>query len=167
MKILYDGWMKVLEKKINGKTYEILDNYSAVSAIVLDKDNKILLVEQFRPSIDQITLEIPAGCVDKEGKTLEEIMCEELMEEACIKINPNDLIKVLEYIPQMGFSPSCMHMYFLKVDFKGKNIDIKNDDVYKIKWMDFELFEKNIKNGVIKDSKTIFAYFCILQNFKK
>ncbi len=53
--------MKLIRKQVNDKWYEVLENHDAVSAIVKDKNGKILLVEQYRPAMDVNTLEIPAG----------------------------------------------------------------------------------------------------------
>lgn len=66
--LVYNGWLKVYNREIEENKYDILKNYDAVSAIVLNQFDEILLVKQFRPAIMQETLEVPAGCVDIHGE---------------------------------------------------------------------------------------------------
>lgn len=64
-KIVYDGFHKVeeLEIDIKGKKRKIerLGINHAVAGIICDADNKIALVVQYRPCVDEVMYEIPAG----------------------------------------------------------------------------------------------------------
>lgn len=157
--LVYDGWMKLYKEKINGKWYEILDNHDAVSALVIDREGKILLVEQFRPAMGRNTLEIPAGVIDKPGLTKEEIMSEELMEEAGLEVNPDDIKEIIVYRPIIGFSKSVTYIYKVELDTIGEDSEIKDDDVIGIKWLTVDTFRKMIKDGTIQDNKTLMAFF--------
>jgi ADP-ribose pyrophosphatase len=83
--------MKLYKRAIGNKEYEILKNHDAVSAIVLNEFNEILLVKQFRPSVMKETLEIPAGLLDVEGESEEECIVRELEEETALKVDKNNL----------------------------------------------------------------------------
>ena len=39
---IYDGWLKLYKRNINGKNYEVVKNHSAVSAIVINEFDEIL-----------------------------------------------------------------------------------------------------------------------------
>lgn len=159
MQQVYDGWLKLYKLEHEGRTYEILDNHDAVAAIVLDADQKILLVEQYRPALGVNTLELPAGVVDKPGLTLQEIMAEELMEEALLSIDPDDLEQVIVFKPIVGFSKSQMTVFYMHCDRVYQDMEIKDCDVFKAHWLSFEAFEKGVLNGRIFDNKTVMAYY--------
>jgi ADP-ribose pyrophosphatase len=157
--LVYDGWMKLYKEKINGKWYEILDNHDAVSALVLDKEGKILLVEQYRPAMGRNTLEIPAGVIDKPGLSKEEIMSEELMEEAGLEVSPGELEEIILFRPIVGFSKSKTYIYKVGLDIVGKDKIIEDDDVIAIRWLDPTTFRNMIKDQIIQDNKTLMAFF--------
>ncbi|MFF3446974.1 NUDIX hydrolase [Streptomyces sp. NPDC002667] len=50
------------------------------SAVVAVLDDHVLLVEQYRPAVDEVLLELPAGRTEK-GETPEETAARELLEE--------------------------------------------------------------------------------------
>ncbi|MDD3646495.1 MAG: NUDIX hydrolase [Candidatus Gracilibacteria bacterium] len=73
--ILTDGKEKIWEK-VSRK------GPGAVGALVEHVDNQtFILVEQFRPPVNSRVLELVAGVIDKPGKTKEEIIAEEILEE--------------------------------------------------------------------------------------
>lgn len=170
-KIMYNGWLKVYGREIEGRRYDILKNYDAVAAIVLNEFNEILLVKQFRPAVMEETLEIPAGCLDIEGERKETCLVRELREETNLEVKEEDVEKVLEYKPIMGFSNSTMSIFEVHVkkeDVKHKNI-LNDDDVTEITWIPLKEFEQQIKEGKIFDGKTFMSYFYLkskLENFK-
>ncbi|MBF8983544.1 NUDIX hydrolase [Lutibacter sp. B2] len=158
-KVVYSGWMNLFKVSVNGKWYEYLENHDAVACIVQDMDNKILLVEQFRPALLSKTLEIPAGCIDKGNESKEQIMIEELKEEADLDVDVQDIKEVITYKPIVGFSNSTMHIYEVKVNVKGEDKEITGDDVSKIKWVTISEWKELIESGYINDSKTMMAYY--------
>lgn len=157
--IIYSGWLKLFRVKVNNRWYEYLKNHDAVAAIVKDKNNKILLVEQFRPALLQQTLEIPAGCIDKKDKTKEEIMKEELMEEAGLEVPLEKIKECMTYKPIVGFSNSTMYIYEIELDIIGEDKAINDDDVTAIRWITMDQFDSYIQDKVIVDSKTTMSYY--------
>ncbi|CAG7839883.1 ADP-ribose pyrophosphatase [Clostridium haemolyticum] len=168
--LVYNGWLKVYNREIEENKYDILKNYDAVSAIVLNQFDEILLVKQFRPAIMQETLEVPAGCVDIHGEKKETCLIRELKEETNLNIEESQINKVIEYKPIMGFSNSTMTIFEVRIkkDLIKTN-KICNDDVTEIIWMNLKEFEESIQNGTIFDGKTVMSYFYLkssLKNFK-
>lgn len=161
-KLIYDGWLKVCKRKVGNKEYDIVKNLSAVSAIVLNEYDEVLLVKQFRPSIMEETLEIPAGVLDVLGEEIEDCLIRELNEETALDVKREQVKKVISYKPILGFSSSTMHLFEVRVkrnDFNAENID--DADVTDAMWMPFKEFEQLISDGKIIDDKTIMAYFYI------
>lgn len=160
--IVYSGWIKLKRRFIDGKPYEILVNHDAIAAIVMDKNNKILLVEQYRPAVMKNTLEIPAGCIDKDGKSNEKVLVEELEEEAEMNINEESLKKVFEYNPIIGLTASTISVYFTKVDYEGIEKEVNDVDVQRIIWVTLEELGELIKQKKVNDGKTVMSYFYLL-----
>lgn len=60
--------------------YYCLVRPNGVLAFVLDREGAVVLVEQYRPPLGRVTLEMPAGSVDK-GETPEAAVVREVLEE--------------------------------------------------------------------------------------
>lgn len=164
---LYSGWMKLYKKKVGDHWYEILDNHDAVSAVVSDSEGKILLVEQYRPALEQNTLELPAGVLDKVNLTKEQVMCEELKEEAGLEVAPEELKELFHFKPAVGFSNSTVWVYGLNLKDVGAAKRIENDDVFHIHWLKKSEFSKAVKEGRIEDSKTLMAYYYLASKIEE
>lgn len=163
-KLIYDGWLKLYERDIDGRKYCIINNYDAVGCIIINNNNEILLVKQFRPTVMRNTLEIPAGCLDVPGEDPVETAVRELKEETKLLVEDNDLEKVFKYNSNIGFCTSYMTLYFGKIDKPVyTEEDINEEDVTKVIWMPLKAFEGKIKNEEITDNKTIMSYL-ILKN---
>ncbi|KAJ52790.1 ADP-ribose pyrophosphatase [Clostridium tetanomorphum] len=158
--MVYSGWLKLYKRELNGRSYEIVKNHSAVSAIVINEFDEILLVKQFRPSIMKETLEIPAGLLDIEGEEIEECLIREIKEETALDIKKEELRKVISYKPILGFSSSSMHLFEVRISKDSFDSEkIKDVDVTEGVWIPFKEFEGMVLEEKIEDDKTIMAYF--------
>ncbi len=159
MSILYNGWIKIKEITHANRKFEKLETYDAVSALVTDLNNKILLVKQYRPCLDAYTYEIPAGCVDK-LKTMKEILFEELEEEANIKKSSILCSRLIDSFNMMsGLTNAVMYVYKVCVNIKGVNQKINDIDVEEIIWVTFDELQEMILRNQITDAKTKIAYY--------
>lgn len=57
------------------------DNHAAVTIVPVTTDGKFLLVSQYRPLLDAVTIEFPAGLMDIPGESVIKTAARELMEE--------------------------------------------------------------------------------------
>lgn len=163
-KLIYDGWLKLYERKVNGRRYEIIKNYDAVAAIIINEREEILLVKQFRPAYMDYTLEIPAGCLDIEGEEKETCLIRELREETGFVIPKGKIQKVMSYRPIMGFSNSILHLYKVHIDTREiERFELNDNDVIEICWMPFDEFGEKIEAEEIMDSKTVMSYLYLKQ----
>ena len=159
-RIVYSGWMKLYKRLIGNKEYEILKNHDAVSAIVLNEFNEILLVKQFRPSVMRETLEIPAGVLDVKGESEKACIVRELEEETALEVEEDNLQRIVSYKPILGFSASNMTIFKTTVKKEEFNSSkIKDVDVTEGIWFSFQVLEDKISSGEIIDDKTIMSYF--------
>jgi len=152
-KIVYDGFVKVKTYRYNKKTYEKVDLNSAVSALVVNEDGKMLLVMQYRPCIEGLTYEIPAGIIDKQLPD-DKIMIEELKEECNIpEFDIKDIREVAKYFINVGNSDSTMTIYKILVTSKSTDTMIEGDEVTKAEWKS----KKEVESMSFVDPKTIIA----------
>lgn len=157
--LVYDGWLKVAQRKIGNKPYEILKDYDAVAAIITNGRKELLLVKQFRPALMEETCEIPAGTLDQKEESIEDCLIREIKEETGLIVKPEELVHFLTYKPNVGFSNSQMHMYAVKIQGDpAKSWKIRGDDVSEVLWMGFDALEESIRLGRQQDIKTILAY---------
>ncbi len=134
-------------------TREYLEHPGAVAVIpFLNKDN-IVLVSQYRYPVGKLTLEIPAGKLDKNEKP-EACVRRELEEETGFR--PKKIKKLISYWPTPAFSNEVLHVYaaFGLIPAK-KSPD--EDEFIEHCVMPFKEALKKVKNGQIMDSKTIIA----------
>ena len=163
MGYLYDGWLKITERIIGGRRFEILIEMNAAGAVVEDRQGRLMVVRQHRAALMDESLEIPAGCIDKPGLSPAEIMAEELAEEAHLQVKPEELQLLLTSYPQIGISTSKYHLYYYYYDEIGENEAIDDDpDVTERLWLTKDQFGEMIRNGRIKDSKSQLAYYYLL-----
>lgn len=159
-KIVYDGWLKVARRRVNGKDYDILKDYDAVSAIIVNEYNEILLVKQFRPALMKMTLEIPAGTLDIKDESEIECLLRELKEETGISFSNGKIEHVISYKPMMGFSNSLMKVYLIRaIKDRLQNNTIDDEDVYEANWVSIDEVGEKIISGEILDVKVILAYY--------
>jgi ADP-ribose pyrophosphatase len=60
--------------------YYCLDRPDGVIAFVLDRQGAVVLVEQYRPPLGRVTLEMPAGSLD-DGEAFDQAVVREVLEE--------------------------------------------------------------------------------------
>ncbi len=137
----------------NGKTAtrEKVTHPGAVGIVPVTDDNKIILVRQYRYPVEDITIEIPAGKLDKD-ESPSRCAQRELEEE--VGAVDGELIHLSTFYTTPGFCNEVLHLY-LAVGFKRTNNNLDEDEFLEIVEPEVELALNWIKDGKIKDSKTI------------
>jgi len=75
-------WFKLLAKRVDQEAdpYYSLQTADYVSIVAVTNKGRVLLVRQYRPAVERMTLELPSGHVDG-GMTPEDAAKQELLEE--------------------------------------------------------------------------------------
>ena len=113
-----DGpWLTVRKDKCelpNGKVmpaFYVMEYPTWAAAFALTKDNKVLMIKQYRHGIEEITTEIPGGVVDK-GEDSADAVQRELLEETGYRFDS------IEYMGKICANPSTgnnyLHMYLAR-----------------------------------------------------
>jgi len=112
-----EPWLTIRKEKCelpDGRlmpAYYILEYPSWTSAFALTKDNKVVLVKQYRHGLGVISTELPGGVVDK-GETPEVAIARELKEET------GYVFESFEFMGKICANPATsnnyMHMFIAK-----------------------------------------------------
>lgn len=135
-------------------TREVIRHPGAVGILVIDDEDKIWLVEQYRFPIAKNLLEIPAGKIDK-GENPEQTAKRELEEETGIV--SEELVSLGKIYTTAGFSDEVIYLYLAKnITVSSQKLD--EDEFLDIIKMNYNDFKKKIFKNEITDSKTLAAF---------
>lgn len=161
--LVYDGWhkIKLITAKLKGREVkrELLMLPSAVGAILIDTTGRVGLVRQYRPTIDRMCWEIPAGVLDKPHLTPLETLIEEIQEEC--EITPQEILELNEtplctYYMVTGSSDATMSIYYARV-LAQLDRTVSDADVDELKWFTVDELNQLVADGEIIDSKTLIS----------
>jgi ADP-ribose pyrophosphatase len=135
----------------NIATREKVTHPGAVGIVPVYDNGTVLLVKQFRYPVEEITIEIPAGKLDR-GEKPADCARRELAEE--IGAVDGKLIFLSSFYTTPGFCNEILHL-FLATGFKKTGNNLDEDEFLEI--MEISLREATflIRKGEIRDAKTI------------
>jgi ADP-ribose pyrophosphatase len=136
----------------NGNTSirEVVEHNGGV-AIVAMKDNKIILVKQFRKPYEEVLLEIPAGKLEKNEEPYE-CAIRELEEETGFIPQDLKLLNIVYTSP--GFANEKIHIYYCCKLIEGR-VNPDEDENIEVEYYSVDEAEGMIASGQIRDAKTI------------
>ncbi len=159
-KTVYDG--KII--KLNVDSVELPDgktalreyiNHSGGAAVLYVKDNKVLLVRQFRYAYGKEIYEIPAGKLTK-GENPAIAAKRELEEETgFVAENLKELFKLY---PTPGYTDEIIYVY-LAENCTHTQSRPDEDEFVEYSFMDINEVRKKIESGEICDAKTVAAVY--------
>lgn len=123
--------------------------------VAITKDQKIVLVKQYKPGADEIMYQFPAGRIEKKHVDLQELAQHELEEEAGIKVNKEDL----QYLGRFtGFSTKSSEMVnmFLVVDCEfNSSQHLDETEEIEIYTFSFDEIDRMIETNKIICAQTV------------
>lgn len=158
---IYEG--KILNLRIDtvelpDKKYskrEIVEHPGAVAIAALTDDDCLILVKQYRKSVEKPLLEIPAGKIEINEEP-KETGLRELIEETGYKANNMEYL--FEFYTSPGFSNEKVYL-FLATDLEEGESHPEDDENIEIKKIKVKELMDMVIRGEINDSKTIIAIF--------
>ena len=135
---------------------EIVRHGHAVAVVALtDDQQRVVLVRQYRPAIDELLLELPAGMIDVAGESAEDTARRELEEEAGRRV-VGTLEHLTEYWVAAGLMDERMTIYLCRTseacDARPQSAE---EELMEIEEVSLDDVEAMIADGRIRDSKTI------------
>ncbi|MBR0262013.1 MAG: NUDIX hydrolase [Selenomonadaceae bacterium] len=130
---------------------EWIKHPGASAIIPLLPDNQIILVRQFRFPIGKVTLEIPAGKLDKEGEDPIECAKRELSEET--GYTAGKIWKLTTIATTVGFSNEYIHLYAAS-DLTAGKIHPDSDEFINVVKIPLTAALQMVESGKIFDAKS-------------
>ncbi len=130
---------------------EVVEHRGAVGIVPITSDNEVVLIKQYRYSIDETIWEIPAGLLD-EGESPLDCAIRELKEET--GFSAKIFIKMAEFYLTPGNSDEYFHLYLAK-DLTDGDAELEEDEFLELERVSFKDALKMVDNNEIKDAKTI------------
>ncbi len=159
------------------KSWEAVKSHNSVAVLLYHtQKNAFLLVKQFRAPVylndnsKTFTYELCAGLVDKEDKSLEEIVQEEIDEECGYKVELNDISKITSFYTNVGISGGCQYLFFAKIDesMKIHNGGGINDEQIEVMYLPIEDSDKFIfDESKAKTPGLMFSFYWFFKNRDK
>ena len=149
---IYRG--KIVNLKLDSydsKKIEVVHTSGAVVIVAINQDEKILFVRQWRPSIGKITLELPAGMLEKNELP---IHCakRELQEETGYETQ--SITPLGGFYSTPGFCDEYIHLFLAK-DLSFAPIKEIEDETIDFIFLSMQEVLELIGQGKIEDAKSI------------
>lgn len=123
-----------LPRSTQEKTYHVLKSNNWVNVVPVTKDGNILMIEQYRHGIGEMSLELPGGIVDEQESGAElQAVIRELREETGYSTNIENYTLLSKFSGNPAMFTNWSFSYFAKdveltdpVEFdEGEDIEIK------------------------------------------
>ena len=141
-------WLTLVERNVifsdkeDIEIYHSVRPYDYVSILAVTSDLRIPLVQQYRPVLEETSLELPGGLIDTD-KTPEDTALNELREETGLIASNAECLGVLN--PDPGRLDNHFHCFF------ASNVEIDTtatiESRIKLVWTDFNELREMILDG--------------------
>ena len=139
----------------NGKeaSREVVEHGGAVAVLAVDQQQQVILVKQYRYPIQQLSLEVPAGKLERGEDPLESAK-RELKEETGFEAKVWK--PIFRYYTSPGFANEVIYLYLAtELTYTGQCPD--EDEFVEVESCSLEQAWTKIQAGEIEDGKTIQA----------
>ena len=164
-KIIYEGRAVKLRvdtvQAADGRqtTREIVEHADCVAVIVVDADDNVLLVKQFRKPVEKELLEIPAGGIDN-GEDPEAAVRRELQEE--IGYLPRRIERLGGFYSTPGYCSEYLYLY-LATDLTPSQLHAEDTEGIEVVRVPIKQVPELITSGKICDAKSIAGLLAYLE----
>ncbi len=169
--IFKDTWLYARKDKCirpDGKIvypYYVMEYPEWVTALAMTKDEKVILVRQYRHALGEVCTELPGGCVDKIDKSFEEAIRRELLEETGYSF------ETAEYLGRTSANPSTnsntLHMFLLSGGQKVQNQQLDANEEIDILIVSLEELKQMLLENKFIQSMHVTAIFYALNKLNK
>lgn len=116
-------WFKIRKQHLqipNGKEldYYIHDTNDSVICVCVTSDGKVIVEQQYRPPVEKVSYDYPAGRMEKDDATTEDAIRRELQEETGFTTSSIKKLGILDKDP--AFSTTRMHVFLAQGVIEGE-----------------------------------------------
>jgi ADP-ribose pyrophosphatase len=147
-------------EKSNGKTTtrEVVEHSNCVAVVVVDDQDNVLLVRQYRYPVGKFLLEIPAGGIDPNEEPIDCVR-RELQEE--IGYFPQKIEELGGFYSVPGYGTEYLHCY-LATDLVSSRLIAEDSEGIEVVRVPISKITQIITSGEICDAKSIAALLTFL-----
>lgn len=131
--------------------HETVKHPGAVVVLPIDNDGRLILVRQYRHSVERELLEFPAGTLEtgeKPHACAERELAEEVGKRAV------EWVDLGELLPAPGFSDELQYL-FLARNLSAADIKHDQDEIIAVERLTVEEFERSVASGETLDGKSL------------
>ena len=139
---LYTDKVKLSSGYIIEKYHQIHYPHQAVSIVIFNEKNEILMIREKRYTVGRLEWEIPAGKIE-DGESKEDAARREAMEETGCTLR--DLTFLCSQNPANGMSDCLCHVFAARVDTESSIRD--TDEVASKVWMPVEQVKEMLRKN--------------------
>ena len=140
-------------------TREIVEHADCVAIIAIDADDNILLVNQFRKSVEKALLEIPAGGIEP-GEDPATTVRRELQEETGYL--PRKVERLGGFYSTPGYCTEYLYLY-LATELIPSQLQAEDTENIRLTRVPINQVRRLITSGSICDAKTIAGLLTFLE----
>ena len=153
----YTDYMELPDHKI--AKWDFIKHKGAAAIVPVTSDGKIVMVHQYRNSIERETLEIPAGAVNP-GETKEQAAIRECEEETGFKAL--EVKHLFDLYTTVAFCNEQIGIYYTTHLEQGTR-HLDEDEYVNVEIHDLDALIQMIYDGKIQDAKTMSALLAYKQ----
>ena len=143
-------------------TREIVEHADCIAVVVIDAEDNVLLVRQFRKPVEKELLEIPAGGIDP-GEDAEAAVRRELQEE--IGYLPNKIESLGGFYSTPGYCSEYLYLY-LASDLAPSQLFAEDTEGIEVVRVPIDDVLGLITSGSVCDAKSVAGLLTFLE-FRK
>ncbi|GIK84184.1 MAG: ADP-ribose pyrophosphatase [Patescibacteria group bacterium] len=157
-------WFPIEERTYQLPNGRIVDDFTVttladVAMIVpITKDKKVIIVNQYKPGVDEVIMQFPAGRIEDTHKNMDETAQHELEEETGVKV---ELSQLTQFARLSGFSTKATEIVFVYLakdcEFNSQQHFDSTEDIEIVK-LSFEEMDRLIEANEIWCGQTIAAW---------
>lgn len=165
LKIFQAKWIRRKNPKTNQiHNFVRLDSLDWVNIIPITSDSQVVMIEQYRHGIDDVTLEIPGGLIGKSEQPIDAGM-RECIEETGFASEESPILLGINNPNPAFLNNQCYSYVWLNVKKKfEQKLDL--NEVINVKLMTLNEIRSLINSGKISHSLVLNSFFFLfLKNF--
>ncbi len=169
--VVKDKWISVRADTCqmpNGKIvepYYVLEYPTWVNVVALTKNQKIVLVKQYRHGLQKIVLELPSGAVEAEDLSLVAAVKRELLEET--GYTSDNFIETGILSPNPANHNNLTHCFLATNVEKIADLNLDDTEQIDVLVLPLEKVIEEIESGILLQALHISSLFLALKNLGK
>ena len=163
-----DTWLKARKDRCERPDGKIIDPYYVIeypewaTGLAITRDNKILMVRQYRHALGVECIEIPGGCIDAADKDQEAAIRRELLEETGFAFDDVHFLGTTS--PNPSTNSNLMHMFLLTGGHKVQEQALDaNEEIEVLEVTIPELKQLLIENKIVQSMHVTTIFYALLK----